>query len=75
MNEKELIETIKKVSLEKNDILIFQIDNNDLTLEYRDNFCYVLDGLLPKKTKYLILPKEIDITVINIKNIKGEMKE
>ena len=65
--EKELIETIKKVSLEKGDILIFQIASSDLTLAYRDNLSCVLDGLLPEQTRYLILPKEVDINVINVK--------
>ena len=71
--EKELIESIKKVSLEKNDILMLQVGEST-TQEHHDRLCNLLDGLLPKEVKFLILPKTIDINVINIKDFsKGEM--
>lgn len=66
--EKELIETIKKVSLEKDDILIFQLPD-ETTMEQQHSILNYLEHNLPN-TKCLVLPKSLDINVINI---KGEM--
>ncbi|MCK5612762.1 hypothetical protein KAR91_63400 [Candidatus Pacearchaeota archaeon] len=65
--EKELIETIKKVSLEKDDILIFQI-NDDVTMEQQHSMLNYLEHSLPN-IKCLVIPKSLDINVINVKDI------
>ena len=72
LKEKELIETIKKVSLGKDDILILQVDG--ITLQEQGRLCCTLDSALPEQAKYLILPKDIDINVLSLTDLnKGEM--
>lgn len=76
MNEQELIETIKKVSLEKDDILIFQLPQELLSDYFVDHLRCIMDEALPEQTRYLILPKEMDINILSLKDlIKGEMNE
>ena len=71
--EKELIETIKKVSLEKDDILILQVSNT--TMDQQRSLIDYCDINFPN-IKVVILPKEIDINVLSLKDFnKGEMNE